>query len=148
MFRSVKLKNIYVTVFSLLCVAVFLVVSVLMLRAGAPEKVSVWGEEYSLRAENDDDKTAFLSVCGFDRAELYVKRDVIVPEKWNDIYESYQELQKAQGLDLVPYKGKEAEESAFLCADDTMAYLLVSGGRIIAAHVCRCDGTDMRPLIN
>ena len=137
MFRSVKIKNTSVTVFSLACLIVFVLVCFFMLRTGVPQTVSIGGEEYSLRAEDDTDIRAFLDACGAEGAELVTEREITVPKAWNKIYESYQELQKAQGLDLEPYRGKPARELIYASADrDDYAAVLVSGGRIIAAHRC------------
>lgn len=146
MFRSVKVKNIYVTVFSLVCLAVFVLVCFFMMKAGAPDTVSVGGEEYSLRAESEEDVRAFIGACGYDDAKFVREHEITVPKLWNETYEKYQELQKAQGFDLEPYRGKPARELAYSAKEDETVYVLVCDGRIIAAHICDISGGDMGPL--
>ncbi len=146
MFRSVKLKNLPLTVFSLICLVIFVAVCLLMLRAGAPDTVTIGGDRVSLRYDGDADVEAFLSACGVRADEMLSEREVTVPALWNDIYTEYNELQLAQGFDLTPYKGKSATERTYLCGDST-AVLLLGGGRIIAAHLSDADGGGMRALI-
>lgn len=149
MFRSVKLKNIHLTVFSLLCLLVFTIICLLALRAGAPDTVEINGESYSLRAEDEADIAAFINVCGYEVGESLYEREITVPKHWNDTYIRYNELQQQQGLDLVPYKGKSARELCYAVADsDKTITLLLGEERIIAAHICDADGENMRPFIN
>ena len=146
MFGSVKVKNIRLTVFSLVCLVIFTAVCVLMLRAGAPDTVTIGGESYSLRAEDEADMRAFLTACGVEAGEALDERGVTVPKHWNEAYRDYQELQKAQGLDLVPYKGKAARQLTF-DGGERVIVLLRADDRIIAAHICDEDGSSMRRLI-
>lgn len=147
MFGSVKVKNWKLTVFSLICLALFVAVCLLALRAGAPDTVDINGESYSLRAEDEEDTRAFITACGYEAGGLISRRAVTVPMYWNDTYTEYSETQTAQGFDLVPYKGKEAEELTYAPDGDERITLLISGNKIIAAHICDTDGGDMRPLI-
>lgn len=148
MFRSVKLKNVPLTVFSLVCLVLFVAVCLLMLRAGAPDTVTIGGEAYSLRAEDEDDLTAFLPVCGYSAGELLSERDVVIPKIWNDTYIRYNKLQRMQGFDLVPYKGKPARETVRQDADSgAVITLLTADGKIIAGHISSADGSEMHPLI-
>ena len=149
MFRAFKLKNIYLTVFSLLCLLIFTAVCLLSLRAGAPDTVEINGENYSLRAEDEADIAAFISVCGYEVGEQLSEREITVPKYWNDTYTNYNELQRQQGFDLVPYKGKSACELCYTVdGSDKMITLLIGEDRIIAAHICDTDGGNMQPFIN
>ena len=149
MFGSIRFKNIRLTVFCLICAAVFVAVSLVMLRAGAPDTVEINGEDYSLRAEDEEDIEAFIKACGYDTEGILTDMEITVPKVWNDTYIGYNELQKAQGLDLTQYKGKIAQEYIYACrGGDSCITLIVSDGRIAAAHISATDGSDMRPLIN
>lgn len=135
--------------FSLLCLLAFTAICLLALRAGAPDTVEINGESYSLRAEDEADITAFIDVCGYEVGELLSECEIIVPKHWNDTYTRYNELQRQQGFDLVPYKGKSARELCYPIADsDKTITLLLGEDRIIAAHICDANGENMQPLIN
>ena len=148
MFGSVKLKNWWLTVFSLLCLLIFTAICLLSLRAGAPDTVEINGEDYSLRAEDDADIAAFINVCGYEVGEPLYEHEITVPKHWNDTYTRYNELQQQQGLDLVPYKGKPARERCYtVVGSDETITLLLGEDRIIAAHICDSSGDNMQPLI-
>lgn len=146
MFGSVRLRNIRLTVFSLVCLALFVAVCLLALRAGAPDTVTVGGESYSLRTEDETDIAAFLAVCGYDGAELLTEQKITVPKHWNETYIEYNALQKAQGFDLVPYKGKEAVQRTYAVGDDRRLTLLIGDKQIIGGHICGSDGDHMGRL--
>ena len=146
MFGSVKVKNRWVTVLSLLCVAVFVSVCFLMLRSTAPDTVEINGVDVPLGVSDDEDITAFLRFCGYEEYQILSDREITVPVIWNDVYTEYQEMQRSQGFDLVPYKGRQAREIMFDCGDDCIT-LLISDGKIIASHKNGADRTA-RPLID
>lgn len=146
MFRSVKINHGKLTVFSLICVAIFVTVCFVMLHAGAPDTVEINGKPYTLRAEDDADLAAFLSVCGYSDTTCISRHDIKVPLHWNEIYERYQALQKQQGLDLVSYKGKPATELIYE-SQGRYITVTVSNGHIIAAHICDADGGNMEGII-
>lgn len=149
MFGSVRFKNIRLTVFSLICAAVFIAVCLIALKAGAPDTVSVSSDDYSLSVADEADITAFISVCGYDDADLISDTDITVPKHWNAAYTAYNDLQLAQGFDLTPYKGKSARELVFSLSDSPeRLYLLLCDDKIIAAHICFHDGSEVRPLIS
>ncbi len=146
MFRSVKISKPQLTVFSLTCALVFVSLCFILLRAGAPDTVSINGENYSLRAEDEKDIEAFLAVCGFEELRSVSVNEIRVPLHWNGIYDRYQALQKAQGFDLVPYKGKPATERIYLSGGKYVT-ILTANSRIIAAHICDADGGNMKGII-
>ena len=145
MFGSVKVKNRWVTVLSLLCAAVFVAACFFMLRSAAPEMAEINGVDVPLGVTDDGDISAFLSFCGYEDMQKLSDREITVPVIWNDVYTDYQELQRSQGFDLVPYKGRQARELIFDCGDDCVT-LLISGEKIIAAHINGADG-NAEPVI-
>lgn len=149
MFGSFRFGRRAVGVLSLIAVAVIIGVCLLLLRAGAPDTVEINGESYSLTVGDDAQIEAFLTACGFTPEGCVSDRTITVPKTWNDVYTAYNDLQKAQGMTLVPYKGKEARELVYASADsDDYVTLLVSDGRIIAAHrSTMLHGDEMKPLI-
>lgn len=149
-FGIFRLNQRKVTVFSLLGCLVFLAFCLTMLRAGAPDTVKIGGEAYPLGIEDEADVEAFLAACGYMPEGCVSDRMITVPKTWNDVYSAYNELQKAQGLTLVPFKGKEARELIYASADgEDCAAVLIADGKIIAAHRSSMrQGDAMKPLIS
>lgn len=141
MFGTISVSGRKLTALSAMCFLVFLGVCLLMLRATAPDTVSIGGEPYPLSAEDSGDIESFISECGYTAVELAEDARITVPKTWNDVYSGYNELQLSQGFDLTPYKGREARRLVYSLADGaSYAELLVCDGRIVAAHRC-----SMRP---
>ena len=146
MFQSVKLKNIRLTILSLIGVLLFVTICLVALRGRAADTMDINGETVTLHAEDEADVERFLTFCGYSTPEFLFQHEITVPKNWNDIYTEYNELQRQQGFDLVPYKGKAAVEYEYFVDDTLNASVLVSENRIIAAHVANCDGREMRMI--
>ena len=146
MFQSVKLKNIRLTLLSLIGVLLFITICLVALRGRSADVIEINGERISLHAEDEADVERFLSSCGYTSIEFLFQNPITVPKNWNDIYTQYNELQRQQGFDLVPYKGKPAVEYEYFVDDTLNATVLVSEQKIIAAHVANCDGREMRMI--
>ena len=65
MFRSVKLKNIKITVVCVLGVLLLLAACFPVLRSAAPDTVMIGDKPYPLQAEDSSDVEAFLTACGY-----------------------------------------------------------------------------------
>ena len=150
MFSAIRMNRRKVTVFSLPAVLMLLGVCLMLLRSGAPDTVTIGGEVYPLRVEDDAAVEAFLTACGCQPEGCVSDRAITVPKTWNDVYTAYHDLQVRQGFDLVPYKGEEARELVYAIAGtDDCATVLVAGGRIIAAHRSTgLRGDALKPLID
>ena len=146
MFQSVRLKNIRLTILSLIGVLLFVTICLVALRGRAADTMEINGEEITLHAEDEADVERFLTSCGYDSLDFLFQHEIAVPKNWNDVYTRYNELQRQQGFDLTPYKGKAAEEYVYFVDDTLNAVVLVSENKIIAAHVANCDGTEMRMI--
>ena len=80
---------------------------VLLINRGKP---AVKDNAISLKASNASERTAFLSQFGWEIEEDPVEvAEVIIPAEFDRGYEKYNEIQKAQNLDLTPYAGKRAK---------------------------------------
>ena len=146
MFQSVRLKNIRLTILSLIGVLLFVTICLVALRGRAADTMEINGETVTLRAGDEADVEHFLTSCGYSSPKFLFQHEITVPKNWNDIYTEYNELQRQQGFDLVPYKGKTATEYEYFVDDTLNASVLVSENRIIAAHVANCDGREMRMI--
>ncbi len=104
---------------------------------------------YSL-VVNDSDFSGFFGQFGLE-AELIPEkeRSVTIPEEFDDVYISYNELQKKAGLDLSAYKGKQARQLTFRLKNGRADYavLLVLDNRVIGGHLTNGEyGSEMLPL--
>lgn len=101
--KSSKLK-IALTAFAAVLAAAAIV---LLINRGKP---AVKDNAISLKASNASERTAFLSQFGWEVEEDPVEvAEVIIPAEFDRGYEKYNEIQKAQNLDLTPYAGKRAK---------------------------------------
>ena len=98
---------------------------------------------YTLKTEKD--RQAFIAEMGWEADEEYTEcKVVLIPEKWNDVYTRYNELQKEQGFDLEPYKGKTCEIYTYQihnyegCDENEEVYidLYICDGVLIGGDVC------------
>ena len=98
-----------------------------------------------------EERLEFLSSLGWEvDPESEREREVVVPETFDEIYESYNELQKKAGFDLTYYKGKTVKRFSYIILnypsdkkDDIIKLdLLVFDGRVIGGDVYspRLDG--------
>ena len=72
--------------------------------AVSAERVSL-GEKLS----TNEQRVALLNRCGWQvESEPVGSREVQIPQEFDEVYEQYNAIQQAQGLDLAPYRGKRA----------------------------------------
>ncbi|MBQ3265939.1 MAG: DUF4830 domain-containing protein [Ruminococcus sp.] len=133
-------------IFCLVCAALFCAACFFALRSGGGDTVTVRGESYPLRVDDETDVVRFLEACGYEAPEPVFQHEITVPKNWNETYTKYNELQRQQGFDLVPYKGKAAEEFVYFISEARNVTVLTSGGKVIAAHLCDVDGGEMRAV--
>jgi len=92
----------------ILCaVVVVLLVLIIALRgSGRP----VVNSDMSFKASTPQERVAFLSQYGWKVNEEPAEvSEVIIPSEFGDTYEEYNSIQKDQGLDLMPYKGRRVK---------------------------------------
>lgn len=93
---------------ALCAVVVILVCTVAVLRSSGKPVVKEDGISY--KASDAEERITFLSQFGWKINEDPVEvSEVIIPAEFNDTYNSYNAMQKNQGLDLELYKGKRAK---------------------------------------
>lgn len=103
----------------------------------------------SYKAGNNEQRLAFLSQFGWKVEEDPVSvEEVIIPINFNKIYESYNELQKSQDLDLTKYAGETAKKWTYQVknypgygedSDCIRANLLVFEGVIIGGDISNIE---------
>lgn len=96
---------------------------------------------YEMKSETQ--RQEFLSEMGWEVSDEYDECKVaIIPENFNEVYESYNKLQKNQGFDLSDYKGKSVEIYTYNvknypdCDSKVLCNLMVYEGQLIGGDVC------------
>ena len=110
--------------------------------AEADTAVSAEGAALSAKLKTNEDRVALLTECGWSvESEPVGTQEVQIPDTFDEVYEQYNAIQQAQGLDLTPYQGKRAMLYTYaLTAYPTgeqgvTANLLVRRNRLIAADI-------------
>lgn len=109
------------------------------------------GTEAALTVDFDnvrtnEDRTVFLSQFGYTvSGEPVESVEVTLPNDFDRVFSGYNELQKAQGLDLSKYRGKTVMRYTYEVTDypdgtgPVYANLIVYKNRVIAGDVCSAD---------
>lgn len=103
-------------------------------------------------AETADDRLAFISEFGWivDEEPIEV-RQVAIPQEFDEVYNSYNEIQLSQGYDLTEFAGRSAKRWTYVIRnypdvsadeDYIRINILVCDGKIIGGDVCsiKLDG--------
>ena len=95
-----------IAVLGVLLVAVTAVIVLVSLRSSGAQAESA-GKKYSLSAGTNEERMAFFKQFGWEvKTEPISTGDITIPANFSDVYTAYNNIQKEQGLDLLPYAGK------------------------------------------
>jgi hypothetical protein len=99
-----------------------------------------------MTAETNDQRVAFLEYFGWKVvAEPTEVAEVAVPNEFDDVYQSYNDIQRQQGLDLEGYKGKTVQRYVYLVTNypdekkNVFAHLLVCDNVIIGGDIASSE---------
>lgn len=107
----------------------------------APEAAS-GGMKYSLAASTNEERIAFFKQFGWEvKPQPIADGEVTIPQKFDDVYTKYNNLQQEQGLDLTPYAGKTCQQWVYEITnypeqECMRGTLLVYEGRVIGGDLC------------
>ena len=96
--------------------------------------------------ETEEDMAEFLAQFGHeievDSVNVYKMN---IPEEFNSVFEKYNEIQRAQGLNLKRYVNKTCTAYVFKVTNydyegEVFATLLIRNGRVIAGDICSKEG--------
>ena len=94
-------------------------------------------------ADTNEGRVEFLKSFGYEVSqEPTEERQVTIPEKFDTVFDGYNELQKEQGLDLAKYKRKSVMRYTYIVTNyegydgTVLANLLVYRGCIIGGDIC------------
>ena len=99
------------------------------------------------RIKTNEDRVKFLSQFGYEVSEDPIETvEITLPEKLDKVYAGYNELQKAQGLDLSKYRRKTVMRYTYEVKNydgynggKVLANVIVYRGRVIGGDVCSAD---------
>lgn len=111
--------------------------------------VAVATEKYSYdKIKTVDDVRNFLAQFGWEVSETPSEEIKIkIPSEFDKVMNSYNELQRNQGLDLAKYRGKEVTRYTFKVTNyadykgTVMANVIVYKNRVIGGDICSSDVT-------
>ena len=142
---SVRASTVRFLACIIICVAVF----VLLLTLGSAETVyaSAGGREINYGGmKTNEDRVAFIEGFGIRvKSEPVREETFTMPDDFDRVIEGYNQIQKAQGLDLGKYTRKRVTHYAYEVTNydtDAAVYvnLIVYRNRIIAADISSADG--------
>lgn len=94
-------------------------------------------------AENEDN-IRFLNECGWTVEDRCIESaEIIIPDPFDRVYESYNEMQLKSGFDLRPYKGKKGTRYTYRVVnypvkinEEVRANVICIDGKIVGGDIC------------
>lgn len=136
--KTIKLKKPNYLAIALLAAIACLVVIVGLTAYKLTRKTT-----YELGSEQQ--RQQFIKEMGWETEKEFSDcKKVTIPQEFNQVYESYNELQKQQGFDLTPYKGKECDIYTYKITNykdhedkgDVVCNLMICDNKLIGGDVC------------
>lgn len=95
------------------------------------------------KIKTDEDRIAFLAKYGYTVEATPIETvEVTIPKEFDKVFSAYNELQKAEGLDLGRYKGKKLTRYTYKVTNypsydgDVYASLLIYKNKVVGGDVC------------
>ena len=121
-------------------VALAVVVAVILLLALKPSPAAETAAPAGTVRSNEQ-RVTYLNALGWEvEPEPLEEQTVVIPRAFDGVYETYAQLQEAQGFDLAKYAGMEATRYTYRVlnhpsGDEVVADILVYRDRVIAGDV-------------
>lgn len=122
-----------------------LVIIGIILLLGARERGNTAPQQSKASAaasvKSEKARVNYLNSCGWQVESPAMKEEtVLIPKQFNNVFETYNKLQRKQGFDLSRYCGKEVKLYTYRVLDSTLgenvlASLYVSNGAVIGGDV-------------
>ena len=147
--RSIKMSTVRLVSIAAIALVATLAL-IIFIPSGSSSTVSASADTQSEirfdKIKTDADRIAFLSKYGYTVEETPIETvEVTIPKEFDKVFAAYNELQKAQGLDLSKYKKKTVTRYTFTVTnydgyDGTVyANVLVYRNRVIGGDICSAD---------
>lgn len=140
--------------FAIICVALAALITLIALvpelqpAAAAGSEMPEEGTEtvsYE-KIRSNEDRIAFLAGFGWQVEEQPKESaNVTIPAEFDRVFATYNEIQRAQGLDLSGYASRTVERYTYRVTNyegydgEVLANLLVYRGRVIGGDICSAD---------
>lgn len=144
-----SLKASTLKFFAVVCVALTALVMMITFIPsydGGEIKYITTGNESKInysKIKTNEDRIAFLSQFGWRVEQTPVEEvEVTVPEKFDKVFNGYNEIQKRQGLDLSKYKGKTVTRYTYEVTNyenengKVYANVIVYRNKVIGGDIC------------
>ncbi|MBR2848368.1 MAG: DUF4830 domain-containing protein [Clostridia bacterium] len=137
--------------FSIIGIALIALVSLILFVPGyeITTTSSILAEKEKIKYDKiktEDDRISFLNQFGWQvEASPAEETTVTIPEEFDKILKTYNEVQKQQGLDLSKYKGKSVTRYTYEITNypdyngKVYVNMIVYKNRVIGGDVCSAD---------
>ena len=139
--RANTLKLIGITVLS------FMIVAALVIFVPSYESTAASGISYD-KVYSNSDRVEFISGFGWQVAQTPIEEvTVSIPAEFDTVYLGYNDIQKAQGLNLAKYKGKEVVRYTYEVTNyegyegKVYVNLLIYRNKVVGGDVCSADSS-------
>ncbi len=143
---SVKTSKSKIAVLIIAIIAIIVAVVTVIGKSDSPAAAN---PTVNLKAENAEQRAAFLSQFGWKFSQDPVEvTEIIIPSDFSLGYSEYAEMNKAAGFDLEPYKGMRAKRWTYDILnypsyEDKTGYvqanILVCNGIVIGGDICSLE---------
>lgn len=133
------------TVFGAVLALTGIIVIILTFTLNHPEKAVNVSKSISLATA--EERRGYLASLGYETEVVEEQKDIIIPKEFNKVYEDYNKIQKQQGFDLEPYKGKGATIYTYQIknsdlGENVIANLIAYEDKLIGADLCDPSADD------
>ncbi len=98
--------------------------------------------QFLVNAQTSDDRTKFLSQFGWEiEPDPLDVREITIPAQFDEMYTSYNDIQKVMGFDLEQYKGCRVKKWEYAVTNypgnvrHVKATLLISDGKVVGGDI-------------
>ena len=140
--RANTLKLIGITLLS------FMIVAALVIFVPSYESAVASGGVSYEKIYSNSDRVEFIAEFGWQVSQTPVEEvTVSIPAEFDSVYIGYNDIQKAQGLNLAKYKGKEVVRYTYEVTNyegyegTVYVNLLVYRNKVVGGDVCSADSS-------
>ena len=136
--------------FGIICVALIALITLIAFIPAYEPDVATSGEaaevtvSYS-KIKTNEDRIKFLSQFGWQvDSEPIEEKEIVIPAEFDKIFAGYNQIQRAQGLDLGKYKKKKLMRYTYNVTNydgegTVYANILVYRNRVVGGDICSPD---------
>ena len=105
-------------------------------------------KKITVAAADEQQRIAFLSQFGWQVDESTAEvSEVIIPEEFDEVYSSYNDIQLQQGFDLTRFAGKRVKKWTYTVTNYPgyenkiciRATLLIADGKVVGGDICSIE---------